>query len=204
MPARAALAPRRLPGRLARLGVLPEYEIERILLGRIDLDPLAGAQIVERLAGQFSVAGKLAYRVIHVAIGCLVGQAVVFQLADDALHLRHILGGARLVVGAQDAQRVGILVHGGDEAVSQLLDRLAVLDGALDDLVVNVGDVADVGHVVTGGLQPAVNHVENHHHAGVAKVAVVIDGHAADVHANLVRFDGGEYLFFAFQRVVDL
>jgi ABC-2 type transport system ATP-binding protein len=33
---------------------------------------------------------------------------------------------------------------------------------------------------------------------------VVIDGHAADVHANLVRFDGGEYLFFAFQRVVDL
>ena len=87
---------------------------------------------------------------------------------------------------------------------AEMRDRFAVFDSALDDLVVDVGDVADVGHVVTGGLQPAVNHVENHHHAGVAEVAVVIDGHAADVHANLVRFDGGEYLFFAFQRVVDL
>jgi hypothetical protein len=39
--------------------MLPEHEIERILLGRIDLDPLAGAQVVERLAGQLAVAGNL-------------------------------------------------------------------------------------------------------------------------------------------------
>ena len=50
----------------------------------------------------------------------------------------------------------------------------------------------------------ALHHIEHHHDPCVAKVTVVIDGHAADVHANLVRFDGGEYLFFAFQRVVDL
>jgi hypothetical protein len=34
------------------------------------------------------------------------------------------------MVRAQHAQRAGILVHGGDEAVGQLADRLAVLLGA--------------------------------------------------------------------------
>jgi hypothetical protein len=49
------------------------------------------------------------------------------------------------MVRRQHAQGEAVLVHGVDEALGQGGERLAVLGGALDDLVVDVGDVADVG-----------------------------------------------------------
>jgi hypothetical protein len=56
--------------------------------------------------------------------------------------------------------------------------------GAADDLVVDVGDVAHVGQGVAAGPQPARDHVEHHHDAGVAEMAEIVDRHAADVHAT--------------------
>ncbi|MPN24304.1 hypothetical protein SDC9_171700 [bioreactor metagenome] len=107
------------------------------------------------------------------------------------------------MVGPQNPQRIGILVHVGDEAIGQLLDRFAIFDGALDDLVVDVGDVLHIGDVVTRGLQPTVNHVENHHHPGMAEVAVVVHRHAADVHAYVPGFQRGKLLQRTRQRVID-
>ena len=55
VPARAAVAPRRRPRRLARLGQLPEREVGRValVLGADDLAvAAAGAQVGERLAGR--------------------------------------------------------------------------------------------------------------------------------------------------------
>jgi len=49
------------------LGALPQDEIERIALGRVDLDPLSGTQILERLPREFAVTWKLPDREIHVA-----------------------------------------------------------------------------------------------------------------------------------------
>ena len=49
VPARTPIAPGRLPKGLAFLGALPQDEIEWIALGRVDLDPLSGTQILERL-----------------------------------------------------------------------------------------------------------------------------------------------------------
>ncbi len=55
---------------------------------------------------------------------------------------------------------------------------------ATDDLVVDVGDVADIGDVVAAVAQPALHQVEGHQHAAVADVAVVVNGDAADIHAH--------------------
>ena len=60
--------------RLARLGPLPQHEIERIVLGFVHFDALAGAQVFQALAGQFSVTGQLAHRVQHVALRRPVGE----------------------------------------------------------------------------------------------------------------------------------
>src|SRR5581483_1616289 len=103
MPARPSLAPWRGPFRLLGLRALPEDEVERIFLAGIDLDAFARAQLIERLAGKLAVAGKAAYREVDVARGRLIGEMVVLQAADERLHLRHVLRGARLVVGLQDA-----------------------------------------------------------------------------------------------------
>ncbi len=113
-------------------------------------------------------------------------------------------GSARLVVGRFDAERGEVLVHGADEARGQGVDRLAVLLRAADDLVVDIRDIAHVGDAVAAGAQPAPHHVERHHHPGVAEVAVVVDGHAADVHANFARTQRNEFLLGAAEAVVDL
>jgi hypothetical protein len=74
---------------------------------------------------------------------------------------------------------------------------------AADDLVVDVGDVAHVGHAVAAGAQPAVDDVEGQHHARMAQVAQVVHGDAADVHAHVPGLDGDEGFEAAGQRVVD-
>ena len=79
-----------------------------------------------------------------------------------------------------------------------------VLDGAADDLVVDVGDVAHVGDIEAGGAQPALHHVEHQHEARMAEVAVVIDGDAAHVHAHPARLDRDEILLAAGEGVVYL
>src|SRR5437588_11239964 len=98
MPAGTSLSPCRIPFdllRLAALGGLPQYEIERIAFALIDLDALAGAQVVDRFAGQLAVTGEIAHRVIDVAVAVLIRQALADQLPDQIQHLRYVLRGAR-------------------------------------------------------------------------------------------------------------
>ncbi|EHP38618.1 hypothetical protein OR16_35877 [Cupriavidus basilensis OR16] len=104
----------------------------------------------------------------------------------------------------RDAKCVGVLVHVADEAVGQRADGLAILRGAANDLVIDVGDVLYIGHVVAGGAQPALHHVEYHHHARMADVAIVVHRHAADIHAYTAGFDWHERLLFTRERVVDI
>ena len=207
MPARAALAPLRIPFDFFRLGLfrrLPQHEVERIALARVHVDALARAQVVERLARQLAVVGEVAHGVIDVAVKALVSQVLRFELFDQAQHLRHVFGGARRVVGRQNAQRGRVFIHVLRETRRQLGNRLAVFHGAADDLVVDVRNVAHIGDVETGGFQPAVDDVERHHHARMADMAIIVDGHAADVHAYLARFHRDEYLLLASQGVVNL
>ena len=51
--------------------------------------------------------------------------------------------------------------------------------------------------------QVAAHHVEHHQHAGIADVEVVVDRHAAAVHAHVAGLDGLQFLLFARQGVVD-
>ena len=82
------------------------------MLACVDLDALAGAQLVERLAGQLAVARKLAHRIIDVAVARAVGEPFASSSCD---HVACICGmysrRARLDVGLQDAERRRILVH---------------------------------------------------------------------------------------------
>ncbi|MDT4843544.1 hypothetical protein FQZ97_774780 [compost metagenome] len=204
MPTRTPRSPRRLPARLARLGALPEHEVQRVFLGLVDLDARTDAQVLDLLARQLAIADEPADPVVDVAIARGIGEALVDQGLDHLVHAGDVAGGARLGIRAQHAQARLVLVHGRDHALDQRLERLAVLVGAADDLVVDVGDVAHVGQVVAALAQPAGDHVERHHHPRMADMAEVIDGHAADVHAHLVADQRLEVFLGLAQRVVDL
>ena len=64
--------------------------------------------------------------------------------------------------------------------------------GVVQDLVVDIGDVANVRDVVAAGGQPAPDDVESHSTANVPHVRRPLDGGAAYVHAHPTGFDRGE------------
>lgn len=203
MPARAPCAPRRLPARFARFDALPQDEVQRVFLGLVDLDARTDLQVFDLLARQLAIANELADAVIHVAIARRVGIALVDQGLDHLVHAGDMAGGTRLDVRAQHVQTTFVLMHRGDHALDQRLERLAVLVGPADDLVVDVGDVTHIGHVIAALAQPAGDDVEGNHHPGVTDMAEVIDGHAAHVHAHAITFQRLERFLGLAQRVVD-
>jgi hypothetical protein len=113
-------------------------------------------------------------------------------LPDHRQHLRYVLCGAWLVIGRQYAQRALVGMHFGDETFGQRSGRLAVLGCALNDLVVDVRNVSHVFDVIAVCPQPARHHVEHHEHPRMTQMAQVVDGHAADIHADPARHERDE------------
>jgi hypothetical protein len=202
VPAGPAVAPGRCPGGLAGLGVLPEDEIQGIELRIVDLHPGPCAQVVDFLAGELSVLREFPHRVHDIAVARDVRVALVDQglrHRDDGVDE---FGGARFEVGRLQPESRAVLVHGGGETPCQIGPILAVGGRALDDLVVDVGDVAHIGDGVAQGSQVALDQVEHREHARVADVDVVVIRHAAHVHADLIGPQRLEFLFFPGQRIM--
>jgi len=74
-------------------------------------------------------------------------------------------------------QCTNVLVHGGNHLIGQ---------SAFDNFVVNICDISHVDNFVSADLQPTLYHIKRHHHAGMANVTQVIDGHATHVHAHVI------------------
>ena len=60
------------------------------------------------------------------------------------------------------------------------------LVGAVDNLIVDIGDVLHVLHLIAAKLEVAPDDIEDDVAHGVADVGVVVGGNAADVHLDLV------------------
>ena len=198
VPAGAAFAPRAFPKiYFIRLGRFPQHEVQRIAFKTVHFHPLTGAQIIQRFTGKLAVSGKFAHGVIHIAIGGRIGFAVGNQAFNHADHFADMLGGFWLDIGAQHTQCIGIFVHRLNKTGGQFADGFAVFRCTSDDFVVDIGDIAHISERITVRTQPARNHIEHHHHAAVAEVAIVVNGHAANIHAHVFRIDGRERFFLS-------
>ena len=94
-------------------------------------------------------------------------------------------------------------MHRDREAPRQCLDRFAVLGRAIDDLIVDVRNIAHIGDLEAAVAQPAIDDVERHIAARMADVAVVVHGNAAHVQARAPGMDRPEILFLAAQGIMD-
>ena len=204
VPAGAAFAPGAVPRRFAGFCRFPQDEVERVFFRFVHRDALTGAQIIKAAVGEFAVGGEAAHGVVNVAV--IRGIGVTF--GDEGLHeFNHAgngSGGARLDIRTLATERRFVFVHGVNEARGEGVNRLAIFMGTGDDFVVDVGDVAHVFERVTARAQVAGDGVKDDHHPRVADVAVVIDGHAADVHADFAGRNRGEGFFLPGQAVVKL
>ena len=219
VPARAAGrcdAGRARPAGLVRLRRLPQHEIHRVALVGGDVDARAGQHLVERAAGERTVAWRAGQRVHrrgrkqHVILGH-VSHASGDEALDHRPHLVDVLGCARLVCGRQDPERGDILVKLPPRRFGDFCDRLVerqvgkVADCAGVDLVVDVGDVARINHMVrpVDLAEQAEQNVEHDHRPGVADMGVVVDRGPADIDPHRRRIDGRELLLAAGQGVVE-
>ena len=191
VPAGAALAPRRVPGRLTGFGGLPEREVERVLLDVVDVDARAGLQIFDRLVAELAVVLEVQRAVVHVTVD-LIGVALVDERRDDVDDLLDVFGRLRVHGRLADAERVCVGEVLGDVFFRNFLARDALFVGALDDLVVHVGEVLHKRHLVAAVLQIAAQHVKHDDRARIADVDVVIHRRAAGVHAHLAGLDRHE------------
>ena len=211
VPARTAPAPGRVPPRQVIRRGLPQHKIHRVALVGGHLDPRPGDHVVDRTARQRAVGLVALDREEHVALG-LIGVTVPDQPLDHRDHLGDELRRARHVVGLGDPDRAHVLQVPADGLFGALGDqvleaarvarRLARLRGGVD-LVVDVGEVAHVGHVIGPVDMPQQprQHVEDDGRAGVAEVRAVVDRGPADIHPDIAGIDRREDLLAASLRV---
>ena len=186
VPAGATRPPRGFPYWLARLGCLPESEVQWIGLVGVHLHPGASAlpQLLGGAPDQVAVAVVGGHREVHPLALDGVGRTPLHQIADELQHLGHVLGGVGLVVGPGDAEPVHLL--GIDLFVpgSQFGLGGAGLGGPGDDLVVDVGDVRHEHNLEAPPLEVPPHHVEGVRGAGVAHMGVVVHRGTAHVHRH--------------------
>ena len=197
MPARTALAPRRLPVRLALLLRFPEDKIERILLLVLAGDEQrsrAAPQIVDVLVGQLPVFPELAGAVVHRAVLCNIGVPLVDQGLDHIDHALNLLRRLRMNRRRTDVQGLHILLALFDIALGNDVRRHPFFHGLLDDFVVHIGEIRDEQHAVSLIFKISAHAVKHEHRARVADMDQVVDGRAADIHADLSRMEGMKFL----------
>ena len=203
VPAGAPLAPRGGPARLTGLGGLPEGKVKRIALLVVDLDALAGTQLVQVVTREDAVVVVGAHGEVHVAGGHRVGKALLDEQGDHLLHGLDLTRGARTDVGVHDAEAVHLLDEGGRELLGHIGRGATLVVGAVDDLVVNVREVLGKGDLVALVHEITADDVEGQEGPGVADVDLVVDRGTADVHANLALLDGDKLLLAVRLAVVD-
>ena len=180
------------PARLVGLRWLPQDEVHRIAFVRRDLDARASQHLVKRAVSERPVARRPRQRIHgvgreqHVILGD-IGDAAGDEPLDHHAHRVDILGGARLDGRRERAESGHVIVklplRGFRNFGDRLVERKArkVARGPRIDLVVNVGDVADVGDMALAieAPQEPEQDVEHDHRPGVADVGEIVDRGAA-------------------------
>ena len=201
VPTRATLPPGRWPRRLTGLGELPQREVSRMPLGiGTEHFPLTatGEQIVEVLVGEQAVIGHRFDAEIHPVVGD-VGAVTGDQLADHRHHLVDPFGGMRHIGRPGHAEIAHRLEPHRFALLSDLLPRPVLTVGTVDDLVVDIGDVAGEAHVQAAPFEIAAQHVVHQGGPAMAEMrgpvhrgATQVDAHRAGLaQGELTNLSGG-------------
>ena len=195
VPARTAIAPRRRPTGFARLADFPQRKVGRValVLGAEDLAIAAtGKQALEILIRQESVVVHGLDTEIY-AIGGGVGAIDCDQFANHLDHLVDVFGGVRDIGGAGHIEALHCVEPHVFAFASDLLPRAVLAFGPVDDLVVDVGDVADQANLNACPLEITTQHVVHQCGAAVTEVRRPVDRGAAEIDAEMARLAHGQW-----------
>ena len=157
-----------------------QSEVKRIFL---QVTGLLGDHLVGVGSGQSAVLGESSDSVVNVTTR-LVGEPTVDELGDQGDDLRNRLGRQRLDVRPLEPEVGGVVEVPARRLLGQVPARDPLLGSRGVDLVVDVRDVLDEGHVVTLLDEPALHPEEDDVRTRVADVDPLVDRRAADIHAD--------------------
>ena len=201
MPSRRAAAPWAVPFHLtvfARGGLAPDRKIGGMALALDGLDP--SFSLVSLRTGKCAIArdgGGIEIEPAIEFVTMLVGDA--FRKFD---HLRHIIGGDRPFGRLADVQCFYIGPIGFGIVAGDVPDRLRLFCRHLFHLVLtgisiigqvtDIGDVDDMGKLVTLIAQHAAQRVGKDIGAHIADMRIIVDRRPAAIDACLAGVDGLE------------
>ena len=92
-------------------------------------------------------------------------------------------------------------MHFGDHAIDQRDKAFAVFISALNDFIVDIGNVAHVLQLVTKEAQIASDNVEGDEGAAMADMTEIVNGNSTHVHANFPGMNRFKFFFLARQCI---
>ena len=152
---------------------------------------------------QPAILRKSRHPIIDVAVDP-VGESFFQHRADHLKNLRHVFRGPRFNVRSADAQPfhvTGVRLH---IFLDDSVPGDAFLRRPVDDLIIHVGEVFDVGHVIPSIHEIPPEHVKDDRTSGMAHMTFIVHGDTADVDAHAGRRDGNERFFLIRQGVENL
>ncbi len=164
----------------------------------VDVAAMPGAQLVERVAGEPSIVGKRADRVVDVAVIAHIRVSGIDQPFGQLDHLRYVFRRPREYVGGEDVDEGLIRMKRGLVCVGDLGgclvleargDQHPVL-AAIEPLVAHVadvGDVLDVDDLDAVVEERSSDQVRQEERPEVADVGIAIDRRSAGVHRDTPR-----------------
>ena len=184
VPARTAHAELALPARLARPLPHPHETVEGVALARpIGIAAALGEEGCHLLAVEARDGAERRIRrdrEVEVAVD-VVDRAAVLQVADHLDDDRDRLDGPDVEVGRDDRQSLHVLAEQVGLSLGERLPVIVRRRGALEQGIVDVGDVLDVLDLAACGSPGANDEVERHVGVGVAHVGGVVRRDPADI-----------------------
>ena len=202
MPAWSPWSPRTIPGRFARLGTFPQREVGRMLFAAMRFCTSPGQHLCQTASTQLSVVFVLGAVEIDVSIQG-IGVPLFNQRPDDVLHFLNVLSGVRKMIDPIDGHRFQVIEVVLRHLFGKSFNRHLLFVRAVDQLVVNIGDVDNPGYLVAAIGQVPFDRVENDGPDHVPDMGWFIDRRSAQIHFHLARFDRLKIFFLARQRVVN-
>ena len=193
VPAGPPLADGRIPARFVGLGSLPESEVAHVILGVVvGLHPLPYPHALRIESSQPPIVRPRGNPEEDRAVIGPIGVASIQQRLDQLDHLRDVFGRFGHDVRKGHAERLHVRYEQRPVPLRELFDSCSLGPGAVDDPVVDIGDIHH-----PRDLEPAIAQVPNEQVVEekgpeVADVGRSVHGGAAAVDPDMPGLEGYE------------